>query len=315
MNIRKIGVVLLALLLAGMAMVPIVSAQENDQARLADEAKVQELIKPIDADIHKIVDEKTLYSDKAGTRSFSVPVNEVIGKYDKNLDGIVDILDNRMNTHLDKANRTILKEIIVTGDFKRISNDMELEKRGLKIEDAKVITPKILGVVNTTDELTKLRTAFLLSAPTLTLYQVSFDKYGGFGTDSAGRSFNINGHNDLYKVLTWGNSYPYTYRLYYYDEDHPNPALDATYDYYRYLQTGTYEDSAQFTVWDANNLQYSLSWSGSYTFAYPLGNHGSITRANHPWMYVSNIWNHDIGTEDTNPYMSKIVMSVPYYPQ
>jgi|GEM_PF-1224734 len=315
MNLRKIGVVLLALLLAGMAMVPMVSAQENDQARPADEAKVQELIKPIDADIHKIVDEKILYSDKTGTRSFLVPVNEVIGKYDKNLDGIVDILDNRMNTHLDKANRTILKEIIVTGDFKRISNDMELEKRGLKIEDAKVITPKILGVVNTTDEITKLRTASLLSAPTLTLYQVSFDKYGGFGTDSAGRSFNINGHNDLYKVLTWGNSYPYTYRLHYYDEDHPNPALDATYDYYRYLQTGTYEDSAQFTVWDANNLQYSLSWSGTYTFGYPIGNHGSITRNNYPWMYVSNIWNHDIGTEDTNPYMSKIVMSVPYYPQ
>lgn len=315
MNIRKIGVVLLALLLAGMAMVPMVSAQENDQARLADEAKVQELIKPIDADIHKIVYEITLYSDKAGTRSFFVPVNEVIGKYDKNLDGIVDILDNRMNTHLDKANRTLLKEIIVTGDFKRISNDMELEKRGLKIEDAKIVTPKILGIVNSTDELTKFRTASLLSAPTLTLYQVSFDKYGGFGTDSAGRSFNINGHNDLYKVLTWGNSYPYTYRLYYYDEDHPNPALDVMYDYYRYLQTGTYEDSAQFTVWNANNLQYSLSWSGSYTFGYSIGNHGSITRNNHPWMYVSNIWNHDIGTEDTNPYMSKIVMSVPYYPQ
>ncbi|PKL58785.1 MAG: hypothetical protein CVV34_00970, partial [Methanomicrobiales archaeon HGW-Methanomicrobiales-5] len=193
MNLRKTCIVLLALLLAAMAMVPVASADENDQARLADEAKVRELIKPIDADIYKIVDEKTLYSDKAGTRSFSVPVNEVVGKYDKNLEEIVDILDNRMNTHLNEANRILLKEIIVTGDFKRISNDMELEKRGLKIEDAKVITPKILGTVNTTDELTKLRTNSLLSAPTLTLIQLSVDIAGGYGTDDAGNHFDING--------------------------------------------------------------------------------------------------------------------------
>ena len=198
MKLRKFSIALLALLLAAMAIVPMVSAAETDQARLADEAKVRELIKPVDAEIRQIVDEKTLYSTQARIGSFSVPVKEVIVKYDRNLNEIVDILDYRMNTHLDEANKTLLKQIIVTGDFKRISNDMELEKRGLKIEDAKVTTPKILGIVNTTSELNELKTDSLLSAPTITLYQVSFDVYGGYGTDSAGRSFNINGHNDLY---------------------------------------------------------------------------------------------------------------------
>jgi hypothetical protein len=311
MRLRKIGIALLALMLAAMAIVPMVSAEENDETRLVDEAKVRDLMKPIDAEIHQIVDENTLYSDKAGTKGFTVPVKEVITKYDKNLDEIVLLLDNLTNVHLDEANRALLKEIIVTGEFKHISNDMELEKRGLKIEDAKIIKPNILGIVNSTDELNKLKTDSLLSAPALTLYQVSFDVYGGYGTDSAGRSYDINGDNDLYEVLTWGSAYPYTYRLMYLDEDHPDRSLDASYDALRYAQTGTYEDSAQFTVWDATNLQYSLSWSNSYTFGYPIGNHGSITRANHPWMYVSNIWNHDIGTEDTNPYMSKIVMSMP----
>jgi hypothetical protein len=312
MSNMKTCVVLLALMLAAMAMVPCVSAAEqNDEDRLVDEAKIRDLMKPIDAEIYQIVDKNTLYSDKAGTKEFTVPVKEVIRKYDKNLDEIILLLDNLTDTHLDEANRALLKEIIVTGEFKHISNDMELEKRGLKIEDAKKTKPKILGIVNTTDELNKFKTDSLLSAPTLTLYQVSFDVYGGFGTDSAGRAFDINGDNDLYDVLTWGSSYPYTYRLMYLDEDHPDPLLDASYDALRYAQKGTYEDSAQFTVWDASNLQYSLSWSDSYTFGYPIGNHGSITRANHPWMYVSNIWNHDIGTEDTNPYMSKIVMSMP----
>jgi len=315
MKVFKWSVILLALLIAAMALVPMVSAAGNDPARTANEEKVREIFKPIDADIHQIVDERNLYSDKAGTDKFSVPVKETISKYDKNLNEIVDLLVTLTNVHLDEANRTALKEIIVAGQFRKVSNDMELEKRGLKIEDAKVITPKILGIVNRTDEVNKLKMNSLLAAPSLTLYQIYADVYGGTGIDDAGNLYSINGGNNLYKVLTWGNSYPYTYRLYYYDEDHPNPVLDAAYDLDRYLQTGTYEDSAQFTVWDANNLQYSLSWSGSNTFGYPIGNHGSITRANHPWMYVSNIWNHDIGTEDTNPSMSKIVMSVPYYPQ
>lgn len=108
MNMQKLGIVLLALLLAAMSIVPMVNAT-NDQAGLSDETKVRELSKPIEADIHKIVEEKILYSEKAGTGSYSVPVKEVISKYDKNLDGIIDILDNRMKTHLDEANRTLLK--------------------------------------------------------------------------------------------------------------------------------------------------------------------------------------------------------------
>jgi len=315
MNLFKWSVVLLALLLAAMAIVPMVSAEEKDPARLTSEEKVRDLFKPIDADINKMVDEKILYSSQAGTDRFSEPTKEVLKKYEKNLDEIVARLDTLTGVHLDETNRTILKEIIVTEHFKKVSNDMELEKRGLKLEDAKVITPKVLGVVTMTDEINKPETDSIVSAPLMNLYQTYPDVYGGYGFDDAGLPYNVAGGNTLYKVLTWGNSYPYTYRLYYYDEDHPNPTLDVTYDYYRYLEIGTYEDSAQFTVWDASNIQYSLSWSSTRTYGYPAGNHGSITREYHPWIYVSNIWNHDIDTSDSNPTMSMLKMSIPYYPQ
>ena len=317
MQLRKIVIAMLALMLAGAVMVPCVSAEENDQTRLADEANVRELIKSIDSDIRQIVDERHLYSEKAGTNQFSFPVNEFIRKHDKDLDEIILTLADLKDIDLDETQKITLKEIIVAEGFKHISADVELEKRGLKIQDAKVFTPKILGIANSTDDISKLEKESLLSAPSLTLYQVSFDKYGGYGTDDDGWDYDINGNNDLTYVMTWGNSYPYTYRLVYKDEDHPNPSLDALYDYYRcgdWDEEGC-EDSAQFTVWDANNVQYSLSWSDTYTFGYPTGNHGSITRTNHPWMYVSNIWNHDIGTSDTNPSLSKIVRGVPYYPQ
>jgi hypothetical protein len=314
MKLFKWSVILLALLLAGMAMVPMVSADENNQARLADEAKVRELIKPIDADIHQMVDERTLYSLQDGTDGLSGPAKEVLKKYNKNLNEIVGLLVKMTDVNLDDTNRTLLKEIIVTEHFKQVSNDMVLAKRGLKLEDAKVITPKILGVVNMTEELSRAGTESVLSAPAMKLYQTYPDVYGGYGFDDSGLPYNVNGGNSLYKVLTWGSSYPYTYRLYYHDEDHPDPALDATYDAYRLATTGTLEDSAQFEVY-SSSIHYSLSYSGSHGYAYPAGNHGSVSGAKQSYMYVSNIWNHDIGTSDTNPSMSMLKMSVPYYPQ
>lgn len=312
MQLRKWSIILLALVLA--AMVPMVSAVEKDQALQSDQEKIRELFKPVDTDIHQMVDERTLYSTPAGTERFSGSAKEVLGKYNKNLDEIVGLLDKMTDVNLDDANKTLLKEIIVTEHFKHVSNDMTLAKRGLKLEDAIVITPKILGVVNMTEELSSAGTESMLSAPAMKLYQTYPDVYGGSGFDDSGLPYIVNGGNSLYKVLTWGNSYPYTYRLYYYDEDHPVPALDTTYDAYRLAQTGTIEDSAQFEVYDST-IHYSLSYSGSYSYAYPAGNHGSVSGAKQSYMYVSNIWNHDISTSDTNPTMSMLKMSVPYYPQ
>jgi hypothetical protein len=295
-------------------MVPLVSAVEKDQALLSDQAKVRELFKPIDTDIRLMVDERTLYSTPAGTDRLSGPAKEILRKNTRNLDEIVGLLVKMTDVNLDDANKTLLKEIIVTEHFKHVSNDMALAKRGLKLEDAKVLTPKIIGVVNMTEELSKAGTESVLSAPAMKLYQTYPDVYGGSGYDDSGLQYDVNGGNTLYKVLTWGTSYPYTYRLYYYDEDHPNRALDATYDAYRLAQTGTLEDSAQYEVY-SSSIHYSLSYSGSHGYAYPLGNHGSVTGTKRSYMYVSNIWNHDIGTSDTNPSMSMLKMSVPYYPQ
>jgi hypothetical protein len=312
MNRLKWSVILLALLLAAIAMTPMVSAEEKDPARLADEAKIKELFKPINEDIHLLVTEKSLESDQAKTAEYSKSVSEVLKKYDGDMDNIILLLDKITNIHLDDANRTLLKDVIVTEQFKRVSDDAVLEKRGLRKEDAIIIKPKILGFMNHSYDLNRIQTESL-KADTFILAQSGPDVYGGIGTDNAGLPYAVDGGNNLYQVMTW-QSNPVTYRLCYYDEDHPYPDLNTQYDALRIIATGSLLDYAQFEVSDTD-IHYSLSWSSSLTYAFPAGNHGSVNRPKSSVMYVANIWNHDISTTNTNPNMGQLVMSVPYIPQ
>ncbi|MFA4849849.1 MAG: hypothetical protein WC626_09000 [Methanoregula sp.] len=312
MQLRKIGVVLLALLLAAMATVPLVSADEKSQVHTADEMKIRELFKPIDKEIHLIISEESLVSNLTGSEKPSNSVSKILSKYDKNLENIIELLDKNTNVYLDNTNRSLLKRVIITEHFKRVSNDMVLEKRGLKIEDAIILKPTILGIVNNTNDINRIQRESLRT-DTFILAQSSPDIYGGTGIDDAGLPYSVEGNNNLYQVMTWQSS-PVTYRLCYNDEDHPYPNLNVEYDAYRRIQYGTLLDYAQFEV-SSSDIHYSLSWSDSRTYGYPAGNHGNVYRPKGMVMYVANIWNHDISTTNNNPGMGQIVMSVPYIPQ
>jgi hypothetical protein len=312
MKTMKTGIVLLALLLAGMAMVPMVSAEVSDQARVDDEAKIRELFNPIDENIRLIVTENYLESDQADTEKFSVSVSEILTKYDENLDNIILLLDKITNVHLDKANRTLLKEVIVSERFKRVSDEILMEKRGLKEEDAIIIQPKILGIVDNNSEINRIQME-AATTETLILAQSSPDIYGGFGFDNALNWYTVFGGNNLYQVMVWPGS-PTTYRLCYYDEDYPDLELDIEYDALRIIQTGSLLDYAQFEVSDSN-IHYSLSYSYGGTYGLPFGIHGSPTLPKSSIIYVANIWNHDIGTTNNNPDMGQFVMTVPYIQQ
>lgn len=294
-----------------MVMVPMVSA-ENDQTRADDEAKIRELFKPIDEEIHLIVTEKTFESDQAETDKFSVPVSNILTKYDKNLDNIILHLDKITNVHLDKANRTVLKKVIITERFKRVADEIQMEKRGLKEENAVILQPKILGIMDGTTEINRMQTEAATTGSFI-LAQSAPDLYGGAGFDSALNWYAVGGGNNLYQLMVWPGDTT-TYRLCYYDEDHPDPELDLEYDALRIIQTGSLLDYAQFDI-TGSSIQYTLSYSYSGTYGLPFGMHGSTTRTMSSPIYVANIWNHDIGTSNTNPGMGQIVMSVPYIQQ
>lgn len=153
---------------------------------------------------------------------------------------------------------------------------------------------------------------------TIDFYQCTVDITGGSGRDDFNFYYDVDGDNDLYKIQFWDNNYyNYTYKLWYYDEDHPDPLLNAAYDIFRYETTDphTYEDITLFTVEKADDNTVFLieCYSDIRSYGCSLANHGSTDR---PWtsnIYVSNIWNHDIDVYDTNPSMAKSNMNVPYY--
>lgn len=155
--------------------------------------------------------------------------------------------------------------------------------------------------------------------------QVRVDINGGTGTDSKGHHYNVNGHNDLFKIVVYYDSDNVKYELHFYDEDHPDPLLDAVYDKARCARypgrDSRYgcEDVESIEVKDGSIIfpttfstytecEYLTCHQVSQTYATPLPTHGYGTR---PYylsveIYVSNTWNHLMNTVDTNPDMTKI---------
>ncbi len=155
--------------------------------------------------------------------------------------------------------------------------------------------------------------------------QVKVDIGGGAGTDSKGYQYNVNGHNDLFKIVVYYDSTSVTYELHFYDEDHPNPSLDDVYNKIRCVRypgrDSSYgcEDIENIKVKDGlitfpttfstyTECGYLLCQEISQTYATPAPTHGYGIKpySSSIEVYVSNTWNPLMDTVDTNPDMSKV---------
>jgi len=155
--------------------------------------------------------------------------------------------------------------------------------------------------------------------------QVRVDINGGTGTDGRGYQYNVDGHNDLFKIVVYYDSTSVKYELHFYDEDHPNPSLDAVYDTLRCIlyseRDNRYgcEDIESIEVKDGSIIfpttfstypecGYLFCHEVSQTYATPSPTHGYGIESYYPSVevYVSNTWNHLMDTVDTNPDMVKV---------
>jgi len=312
MELQKICIALLALMLAAMVMVPLVSASENSsQDSDQDNVNIRELFKPIDETVRNEISRNNLESDPAKSEKIFHLSSDIVKKYDSNLDGIVEHLDKKTNGHLDDAKKSTLKEIIVSEHIKRISDKMLMENRGLIDEDAIVIKPKVLGFVDN-NNLSAIERESAKSG-TFILAQSAPDIYGGVGFDVSGQFYSVLGNNQLYEVRVWPGN-PTSYQFRYYDEDHPDLETDAAYDA---LRLAVYGNLLDYSLIDVTDSQIYLRgcWNSGQTFAFPTGIHGNKYRPMSSIIYVANIWNHDIDTTNSNTNMGQIVMSVPYIQQ
>jgi hypothetical protein len=300
MSKQKLGVLLLALLLAAMAMVPCVSAADNpiqDSAK----GKIVTLFTPIDKEIHAaIVDGK---GDITGQKSAEYS-EKLVGKYQTNLDLILDALEKETGIALSPRDREDMKRIIVQEHIRKVSWEKAKEKLGVKESDFKTV---LLSPSETQDK--KVSGNLLLMPNSLRLVQVSADVYGGAGFDGGYRPYNVNGGNQLYRV-DWNSGSGYTlYQCRFRDEDVPSPAgADATYDAYRLAVYGTLEDTQGFYIRNNNQIEFGNDYDNGNTYGTVVGQHGYalLSWSTGTPVYVSNVWNHAMSTTDRNLNMAKV---------
>lgn len=298
---------LMVLALVGAMSVPIVSAEENTQ--IADNNDIVGLLKPIKAEIENKM-ATTVTSDGLAKTDFDSEKysEEIIKKYKKNLDLIIDSLEKKTEQELSSSEREDLKEIIIQDYIERISWDEFKKKLGVKDEDFKSLT-RIQE-----DSITRTSKS-VLPLP-LVLVQVADDVNGGAGIDGAGIPYIVNGDNCLLDVSA-DTQYvgKDLYECLFMDEDVPNPALDAAYDELRMRDFGTLMDRQGFFIYDEitdgyRDIEFGNDYDNGCSYGTRLGQHGAhIYNDSYTTgvrIYISNVWNHAMGLDDRNSNMVKI---------
>lgn len=304
MSNMKLGVVLLALMLAAMAIVPIVSAAET-AIQSSTQEKIVELFTPIDNEIRSTMHASIVEGkgDTTGQKS-SEYSEQLIRQYQKNLDLILDALEKETGITLSPGDREDMKRIIVQEHIQKVAWEMTKEKLGVNDSDLK---PVFLKTSENQDEIPG--GSRLLMPNSLTLVQVSADVYGGAGFDGGLRPYNVNGGNQLYRV-DWNSGSGYAlYQCRFYDEDVPSPAgADATYDAYRLAVYGTLEDTQGFFIYNNNQIEFGNDYDNGNTYGTVVGQHGYalLSWSTGTPVYISNVWNHAMSTTDRNSNMAKV---------
>ena len=175
---------------------------------------------------------------------------------------------------------------------------------------------------------------------TVSFKQVKADTEIAFGQDCSGYPYITNlwqtsanppiyipdPKNTLKKVIVHDYSdysngwYYYKLELVFGDEDVPfSPAANYAYDMYRLGKYHRIEDIESFVLnsYDRGqtwHVDFQDIWSNGKTFAYPVGQHGSVTRvvrSGSVSVYVSNVWNHAMDIYNSNPCMSIVTVNPP----
>jgi hypothetical protein len=263
--------------------------------------KIQTLFRPIDIEARKYINGNDISS-----RDIDSFTKYLVKKYGKNLDIIVDELENTVGVSLTEDEEEKFKHLIVREHLSKI-----LQKRsGVQNATKQKVKLILIGIYRDSTYTYKIFYTPLSSNVPYPIYywiQVSPDVNGGNGTDDAGNNYNVDGNNSLYQVSVEYTSNYVKYTLYFYDEDHPDRTWDALYDTWRRIWYGRIEDIESFTIRDGV-IYFDDIWDNDKTYAEWWGQHGDKTRqyTSNTVVYVSNVWNHAMDTLDKNPSMDKI---------
>lgn len=228
------------------------------------------------------------------------------GKYsEKDLDELTKVVEEITGRVLNDEEKSAAKDYIVAEIQKKIKLEKveRLATTSTSMKPERIVTTDSVGY--------EIKTAI---GPVTTFKQPNIDITGGSGTDDGGYDYNINGGNDLYNVEITDEVYLdegyclgtfLVATMYYYDEDHPDPSLDSSYDQYRLAVYGRLEDIETFYIRPSTNtLCFDYIWSNDKTFAYPVGQHGNNVFSPTSTVYIA-VWNHALDVNDDNPSLAK----------
>jgi len=230
----------------------------------------------------------------------------LVKKYNKRLDVIINKLEYIAGKNITQKERETLKYLLIREYLSKID-----QEQGFNTTFKRVIVKLIpINIYRISGYIYRIYYAPLSTDIPYPIYywiQVYPDVYGGKGTDDAGNSYNVNGNNSLYKVTAEYTTNYVKYTLYFYDEDHPDPTLDAIYDAWRQIWYGRIEDVESFTIQNGV-INFDDIWDNNKTYAEWWGQHGDKTRnyTSNTVVYVSNVWNHAMDTLDKNSKMNKV---------
>ncbi|MEN6443090.1 MAG: hypothetical protein ABFC71_04980 [Methanoregula sp.] len=306
MKLFKWSVILLALLLAAMAMVPMVSA--DDQSNM-----VKAYFQPIDKEAKTIVNPEFVDITKDQSKTLDETAQTLAKKYDRELTQIVTVLENTTGKKIPEEQIDDFKLLLVREHIHNLYRDTTKAQSGVQEKDGIILTPVPKEIVTENGETYQnyvTATSVYNPYPLSHWSQVTHDITGGAGVDGALLPYVVNGQNNLYQIIIYVNPTRVHYELYWYDEDRSDPASDAAYDLWRIQNYGHLYDVQSFDVQN-NQIIFSDIGDEGRTYASLLWGHGYLTRpySSTATIFVSNVWNHAMDTSDRNWNMGKTFMS------
>ena len=270
-----------------------VEAKKDNKKAFEDELK--NTFSPIDEEIKSYVNGEMKYPTYKKT--------ELKAKYANELEQIVSTILEKENLQLSSDKKNDLKDIIVEEHMKELKRQKVISEIP---SDATIETIEVDAF--STQGYFELPEAYAIGNPfpINSWKQLTVDRNGGSGTDSAGNYYDVNGGNQFTTLTTSYTSSEVTYTLKFNDEDHPDPATDASYDAWRSIYYGRTYDLESFKV-DNSGIHFSSIWDNNKPYAEYWGQHGDVNRNYYDGVsiYVSNVWNHAMDIYDNNPGMSK----------
>ncbi len=269
-------------------------------------SRARSLFQPIDAEVRAYLES----SESQAPEDLNALANTLVRRYDENLEAMMDALrewDPDLPVLTERV-REGFKYTAVREHIHKVRQEMMRPRDVIRIE---IRTLRRLGSYSSNGVTYDYYVPLSGDYPINHWVQVYDDIHGGQGTDDAGLGYNINGDNDLYRLVIYYHvGDRVTYELWFRDEDHPDPGWDQWWDAQRLNLYGRIEDVESFYI-ENNVIHFDGIWSNDKTFAFPIGQHGTQTRNYTDTIYVSNVWNHAMDVNDENPGLGKVWLQFP----